>query len=119
MFPLDPAKVLANARRAETEDLLDRVTVFREVLEPMAVEIIEAELARRGVTPDEIAQHHRRLKPRIVRDPQGIPYRCCRCGRAAVVVATDWHRLLGLVPLFRGRFAYCDRHRPDQLALSD
>lgn len=119
MFPLDPAKVLANARRAETEDLLDRVTVFREVMEPSAVEIIEAELARRGVTPDDIAQHHRRLKPRVVRDSQGIPLRCCRCGRAAVVALSDWHLLLGLVPLFRRRFAYCDRHRPDQVALPD
>jgi len=33
-------------RRAETEDLLDRITVYRAGIEPEALELIEAECAR-------------------------------------------------------------------------
>src|SRR5262245_49520354 len=41
---LDLEKVRANARAASTEDLLDRVTVFRDGLEPEAVAVLEEEL---------------------------------------------------------------------------
>jgi hypothetical protein len=116
MFPLDPAKVMANARRCPTEDLLDRVTVFREAMEPEALEIFEAELARRGIGPEEIAQHHKALRHRVVRDERGLVRRCHRCGRAAVIEAIGWHRLLGLLPLFRRRYAWCDEHRPPPLS---
>lgn len=45
----DADRVRANARQAPTEDLLERVTVYRSGMEPEAVEIIEAELRRRGI----------------------------------------------------------------------
>jgi hypothetical protein len=110
MLPFHSDRVLANARAAETEDLLDRVTVFREAMEPEAVEILEAELARRGVTPEEIHAHHRGLKHRIVRTPDGLPARCSFCPRAAVERRIGWHRLWKLVPVFQRTFYYCDEH---------
>jgi hypothetical protein len=106
----DPAKVLANASRAETEDLLDRVTVFREAMEADALDIITAELARRGIRPEEIIEHERQLKHRIIKDQRGLPARCSFCNRAAVESAIGWHKLWRLLPLFRREFYYCDRH---------
>ena len=43
-------RVRANVQAASTEDLLDRATVYREGMEPEALDLIEAELRRRGVT---------------------------------------------------------------------
>jgi len=107
---LNRDKVLANARRAPTDDLLNRVTVFREGMEPEAIEIIEAELASRGVTPEEILQHHRTLKHRVLKDEAGIARSCSRCHRPATEAEVGWHRLLGLLPLFKRTFYYCDEH---------
>lgn len=105
-----PDKVLANARRAATEDLLDRVTVFRDGMEPEALEVIEAELARRGLGPEEIHRHGRELKHRVVKRADGLVARCSFCPRAAVESRTGWHKLLRLVPLFRRTLYYCERH---------
>jgi hypothetical protein len=109
-------KVLANARRSDTEDLLHRVTVFRPGMEPEAIEIIEAELASRGVTPEEIIAHHRGLRHQVLLDPAGVAYRCRRCPRPATESEVSWHRLLGLVPLFRQTYYYCDKHWPKKEA---
>ena len=59
MLDFNPTKVLANARAATTEDLLDRMTAYRSGMEPEAVELFEMELRRRGVTPEQIAAHAR------------------------------------------------------------
>ena len=40
MMELDLERVRANAQQASTEDLLDRATVFRDGMEPEALEII-------------------------------------------------------------------------------
>lgn len=106
----NPDKVLADARRAETDDLLDRVTVCRDAMEPEAVEIIEAELARRGLTPEDIHAHLRQWQHRVLKDGRGLALRCSFCPRAAVESAQGWHRLLGLVPLFQRTFYYCEQH---------
>jgi hypothetical protein len=103
-----PERLLANIRTAATDDLLDRVTVFREAMEPEAVAVIEAELARRGLGPDEIHTHRHALQHRVLRDERGLVACCRRCPRAATQTARDWHRWLGLVPLFKRRFYYCD-----------
>src|SRR5438093_705796 len=99
-----PEKVLANARKAPTPELLDRVTVLSDGMEPEAVEIIEAELARRGITPDEIAEHGRFQRHRVIQGPDGLPRPCHRCGRAATHQQTGWHKMWGLVPLYRRKF---------------
>ncbi len=106
----DPDKVLKNAVRADTGELLDRVTVLREGMEPEAIDIFTAELARRGVGPDELHAHERQLKHRVLRHPDGIVVACSFCSRAAVESWRDWHRLWGLVPIFKREFFYCDRH---------
>ena len=49
-------RVAAFVRRAETEELLDRVTVYREGMEPAALDLMEGELDRRGVTREQIAE---------------------------------------------------------------
>ena len=59
---LDLDKVRANARAASDEDLLDRVTVYREGMEPQAVPIFEAELRDRGVGPEQIEGHAQRYQ---------------------------------------------------------
>ena len=54
---LDLKRVAEFIRRAETEELLDRVTVYREGMEPAALDLMEGELDRRGITREMIADH--------------------------------------------------------------
>src|SRR5262249_48724445 len=111
VLSLDLKKVAEFARGAETEDLLDRVTVFRDQMEPAALEVIEAELDRRGITPDGIDRHtvDREAAGIVTRD--GTAMRCSFCDRPAVDHRWGWHRLWGLVPVFPRRIARCDVHR--------
>ncbi len=51
---LNLERVRQNAHSASTEELLDRVTVYRNGMEPAAIEVIEDELARRGVSEEQI-----------------------------------------------------------------
>lgn len=107
---LDLRKVASYMRRAETEELLDRVTVYRDEMEPAAVDLIEGELARRGLTAEEIADHDARRRDSLIRRPDGGVRRCGLCDRPAVREAWGWHRLWGKLPLFPRRFAYCEAH---------
>ena len=117
----DLSKVAENVRTAETEELLDRVTVYRVGMEPAAVELIEGELANRGVTPEEIADHEQRRWATAIVRPDGTAQRCSFCDRPAVVRAWGWHRIWGQVPVFPRLFDYCDAHRtsPRAAATSD
>jgi hypothetical protein len=110
MIPFDAQKVLLNARQAATEDLLDRVTAFRDEMEPEAVEIIEMELRRRGVGPEQIEQAKHAHAARLLRDRSGLPAQCSFCRRPAVARRWAWHRLWGRVPLFPRRVNYCNEH---------
>ena len=47
MFPLDLDRVRQNIRQATTEDLLDRMTVYRAGMEEEALELIADELRSR------------------------------------------------------------------------
>src|SRR5262245_46368269 len=111
VLSLDLKKVAEFARGAQTEDLLDRVTVFRDQMEPAALEVIEAELDRRGVTPEDIDRHtiDREAAGIVTRD--GTAMRCSFCDRPAVDRRWGWHRLWGLVPVFPRRIARCEVHR--------
>ncbi len=111
MMPFDIERVRANVRQASTEDLLDRVTVYRAEMEPESVDLIEAELRQRGVGPDQIEQHARRRHGEVVRRPDGTAAKCSFCHRPAVTVAWGWQRLWGIVPIFPRLFAYCEEHR--------
>jgi hypothetical protein len=117
----DPERVRENVRRSDTEDLLDRVTVYRDDMEPDALGIIEEELWQRGVTAAEIDAHARRREEAGLCDDGGMPARCSFCIRPAVLRRWGWQRYQGRwlpaslrdrLPLFPRRFWYCAVHRP-------
>ena len=110
---LDLRAVAKNIRRADTEELLDRVTVYRSGMEPAALDLIEGELSRRGVTAADVAAHERRRRESVMFADDGVAVRCSFCERPAVVRGWGWHYLWGRVPVFPRPFAYCDAHRPD------
>jgi hypothetical protein len=104
--------VADNIRRADTEDLLDRATVYSKGMEPAALDLIRDELDRRGVSADDILDHWERRRAVVIVLDDGTVLRCSFCDRPAVVRVRGWFRLAGLLPLFPRLFAYCDRHRP-------
>jgi hypothetical protein len=108
----DPQRVWDNVRQADTEDLLDRVTVYRAGMEPEAVDIIEAELRRRGVRADAIDAHACDRGRDVLAIPDGTAQMCSFCRRPAVAQRWGWHWLWGKLPVFPRHFAYCARHRP-------
>jgi hypothetical protein len=108
MIPFDTQKVLLNARAATTEDLLDRVTVQREGMEPEALGIFEDELRRRGVGREQIEQAAQR---QVLRDQDGVAVACSFCRLPAVARGWGWHWLWGRLPLFPRRFNFCEEHR--------
>src|SRR5438045_621029 len=97
-------------RGADTEELLDRVTVYREGMEPAALDLMEMELDRRGVSREEIAEHDRQRRETAIMLPDGTALRCSFCDRPAVVRAVGWHRLFGRLPVFPRMFARCAVH---------
>ena len=107
----DLKKVAEYIHRAESEDLLDRVTVYRDGMEPAAVDLMEGELARRGVRPADIEDHDRRRRETAIMLPDGTAMRCSFCDRPAVIQARGWFRLWRKIPVFPWVFAYCETHR--------
>lgn len=103
-------RVAEFVRRAETEELLDRVTVYREGMEPAALDLMEGELDRRGVTREQIAAHDARHRETAIMLPDGTAMRCSFCDRPAAARAVRFHRLFGRIPVFPMRFAYCEFH---------
>lgn len=97
-------------RRAETEELLDRVTVFREGMEPAALDLMEGELDRRGVSRADIADHGEIRRRTVIMHPDGTAMICSVCNRPAVARTRRWHRLFGRIPIFPRLFAYCSVH---------
>ncbi|MFL5342575.1 MAG: hypothetical protein ACJ8F7_20780 [Gemmataceae bacterium] len=108
----DLNRVRQNAAKATTEDLLDRLTVYRAGMEPAAIEVIEAELDKRGIGEEEIQAHATTLRDRVVM--QGaVARKCSLCHRPAVKRGWGWYRLFWkFVPLIPGRFWYCEEHAP-------
>jgi hypothetical protein len=106
----DLKRVAAYIRGADTEDLLDRVTVYREGMEPAALDLMEMELDRRGITRDEIAEHDRERRESAIMLPDGTAMRCNFCDRPAVARGWGWHRLYGRIPVFPRKIACCEQH---------
>lgn len=115
---LDLKAVAANIRRSETEDLLDRITIYRQEMEPEAVALIAEELLRRGIGPELVAEHGRSRDDEALLREDGTVERCELCIRPAVARIRGWHRLWGRVPLFPREFAYCEVHLPDEVPIS-
>ncbi len=107
---MDLDRVRANVREADTEDLLDRVTVFRAGMEPDALFILEAELRQRGVTVEAMDEHAFQYEGRVLRDAGGLACQCHCCHRPAIASGWGWHRLWGWVPVFPRRLLWCERH---------
>jgi hypothetical protein len=109
VLPFKLERVWHHARQAETLELLDRVTVLAEHYEEAAEEVFLAELARRGLGPEEIRQHERTWKPHVIRE-DGQVRTCERCSRAAVHRGQGWHRLFGYVPILKRTQFLCATH---------
>jgi hypothetical protein len=109
----DIERVKQNVRKATTEDLLDRVTVYRAGMEAQALEVIEAELRERGVTAQDIEDHDGQRRPETRLLPDGTVAKCTFCARPAVAEGWGWHRMWGILPLFPRFYHYCSVHRPD------
>jgi hypothetical protein len=108
----DAERVRRNVAGATTEDLLDRATAQAMGMERRALDLIEAELRRRGVTEEEQQAHGERGKGRwFVRD-DGTVISCSSCSRPAVTEGFGWHRLWGVLPFLRRRMFYCQEHQP-------
>jgi hypothetical protein len=108
---VDSEKVWLNARKATTEDLLDRVTAYRAGMTPEALEILEAELKDRGVGDDQIEALAERYRREAIFLPDGTAAKCSFCPSPAVARTWAMHRLLGVLPLFPRPFYHCEKHR--------
>lgn len=105
----DPQRVRDNAARATVEDLLDRVTVYRSGMEPAALDIIEAELLKRGVGPREIEAHAVGRQGALL-DGRGMALKCADCRKPAVGYGWRTLKLLGILPFLPRRVALCAEH---------
>src|SRR5262245_9249462 len=108
----DLERVKRNIESAETTDLLDRITAYRQGMEPDAIAQIEDELRRRGVTAEDILAHAEHWQRQAIRRSDGLPARCLVCARPAVSQSWGWHRLWGVLPLFPRLYYYCAAHLP-------
>jgi hypothetical protein len=108
----NPQKVLANIRQADTDDLLDRITAYRQGMEPEAIAMIEDELHRRGITATTIEERRQFYRRECLFYPDGTAMMCSLCRKPAVTRGWGWHRLWQKVPLFPRRFRYCKTHEP-------
>lgn len=108
----DAKRVRENVRKATTEDLLDRATAYRAWMEPEALEVIDAELHRRGISARDITAREEHLRREGVIPGDGPARRCSFCIRPAVARGRAWHRVWGVLPLFPRTYFYC----PDHLA---
>lgn len=109
---LNSTKVLQFASKASTRELLDRVTLFRKGMETEAIEILEKELSRRGVSPRDCQEHQEKWAPKILWDSEGLPRTCCKCQNPATSLGKAWVRFFGLIPLIPYRAAFCEDHLP-------
>jgi hypothetical protein len=118
MLEFDPKRVALNAQEATSEDLLDRITVYRDGMEPEAVEIIEAELQSRGIGREEIEDHAAHRSGRMIPLVDGTALPCSFCQRPAVEQRWGWHRLWGYIPVFPRYLSYCEVHLPKTTVLT-
>jgi hypothetical protein len=107
---LDLKTIAERMRKADTEELLDRVTVFRDEMEPAAVDLIEGELARRGLTEVDALEHDLRRRERIIMRNDGSVVRCSFCERPAVHQKRGWLKILRVIPIVPRVFARCEVH---------
>lgn len=102
----------ANIRQADTGDLLDRITAYRQGMEAEAVALIEDELRRRGITDAIIEERQQAYLRECLFYADGTAMMCSFCRLPAVTQAWGWHKLWNKVPLCPRQFRYCKNHQP-------
>lgn len=107
---VDLQVIAATIRKAETEDLLDRVTIYRNEMEPAAVDLMEHELARRGFHYDAIDAHETERASQSLFNDDGFAIRCEFCDRPAIAKNWGWHKLWDRLPIFRRWINRCAEH---------
>ena len=105
-------RVRRNIHDAETSDLLDRITAYRQGMDPEAVSLIEEELRQRGVTAEDLLAHADHLKRSAIYLPNGTAARCSACTHPASVRTRGWHYLWGWLPVIPQTYYYCAKHAP-------
>ncbi len=105
-------QVRANIRQADTSDLLDRITAYRQGMEPEAVALIEDELRRRGIDDATIDERRQTYLRECLFYQDGTAMICSFCRLPAVSQGWGWHKLWNRVPLCPRHFRYCKIHRP-------
>ena len=115
----DLERVRRNVKEATTEDLLDRATVFRNGMEPVALEIIDAELDERGYTALDIEHHARVRGETAIVLADGVAARCTFCFKPATSEGWGWHRFWGKFPLWPRYFRYCEEHSKGRIEGTD
>jgi hypothetical protein len=103
-------KVLKDIQSAPTDDLLDRVTAYRGGLEAEAVDWIETELHRRGISQGKIEAYRTECLRECLFHTDGIAKMCSFCRKPAVQEGWGWHRLLGKIPILPRWLRYCKAH---------
>jgi hypothetical protein len=104
--------IAKSIRESSTEELLDRVTVYREGMEPAALDLIEGELSRRGFNSTAISDHEAERKAQGLLLIGGVAWPCSRCNRPAVRRAWTWLRLARWIPVLPWRLRFCQEHDP-------
>jgi hypothetical protein len=107
-------RVRMNIQAADTEDLLDRVTVFGSGMEPEAIRLIYEELRSRGVFQSDIEAHNAKRRNDVRLWAAGTAKKCTFCHRPAVAEGRGWHRLWRWIPVFPRMFYYCEEHLPNR-----
>ena len=96
MFELDLDRVRKNVAKAATTDLLERASLYRDGMEPAALDVIEMELRNRGVSYLDQTAFGDAHAQAVLRGRDGAPQRCYRCSHAAVAEQWGWRRLFGI-----------------------
>jgi hypothetical protein len=116
MLEVPSERLSAFIRDAPTIALLDRLTAFRSGMRVDVLPLIEAELRRRGVDSERIAEHRAEIEETVIWERPGMARRCRDCERPAVAFSWDWHRLVDRLPVWPARFFYCANHIPQEHA---
>ena len=106
----NPQKLVDNIGKADTDDLIDRITAYRAGMEPKAIELIEDELQRRGVTEASIDRYRRDCQAECLFYADGTAKVCSFCRKPAVAECWGWHRLMGKIPIVPRLLRYCSQH---------
>lgn len=110
----EPQRLRISAQQHSNEYLMDQLTIWRDDLEPEAVDILTAELAGRGLGVQELAEHRQAREAAGLERVDGIALRCSFCDRPARERRWGLHRLWGWLPVFPRRWACCAVHGADK-----